>query len=163
MIPAAAFIVTATGVSAFNTDLLDKIDIDLTEEQISTLEELHENKPESREEAKEKLEAVGLTKEIMHELHGAVHEAHKEQHEAIKATIASRDYEAFKEVANGSPIAEMISTETEFNLLADAHEHMQSGDREEAREIFDELDIKGPGHRLEHESRVHYKHDEDSD
>ena len=41
-IPVAAFAVTVTGASAFNADMLDKLDLDLTDTQISALEEAHE-------------------------------------------------------------------------------------------------------------------------
>ena len=44
VIPAAAFLVTATAVSAYsNPDWLHNLDIDLTDDQVSALEEAHEN------------------------------------------------------------------------------------------------------------------------
>jgi len=52
IIPVAAFAVTATAVSAFNTDFLESIDVDLTDDQISALVESREIIEEAQTKAK---------------------------------------------------------------------------------------------------------------
>ena len=61
VIPAAAFLMTATAVSAYsNPDWLHNLDIDLTDDQVSALEEAHEIRQAADEEARQVLENAGL-------------------------------------------------------------------------------------------------------
>jgi len=52
---------------------------------------------------------------------------------------------SFQEAIEGSAFADMIDSEAEFNRLVEAHELMQDGDREAAKDIFDELGLPGFG------------------
>lgn len=63
IIPVAAFAITVTGASAFNSDMLSKIDVDLTSSQISALEEAQElMKSGDREGAQALMSDLGIEK-----------------------------------------------------------------------------------------------------
>lgn len=62
-------------------------------------------------------------------------------HEAAREAMDAGDYMAWLEAVEGSPIAEKISEEN-FSKLVEAHNLMQAGDFEGAREIREELGLK---------------------
>lgn len=143
LIPVAAFAVTATGASAFmggGSTWLENANI--TDEQKSALQTAREIRTEAHEEAKAVLEAAGLDKEKMKELHEVMHEARKEQHEAMKTALEANDYEAFVKAIADSPLAEKITSEADFAKLAEAHQLMKDGDRDGAKEIMKELGLR---------------------
>ena len=152
IIPVAAFAVTATAASAFNADLLDQIDVDLTDTQVSALEEAHELRQEGAEktEVRAVLEDAGLDRDKIQEVRAAVREVKEARRAAVREAIENNDYEAFLEAVAGSPRAEVIDSEADFELLVEAHELRAAGDREGAREIMDELGLEKPedhGHK----------------
>lgn len=67
----------------------------------------------------------------------------KANHEAMKEALDNNDYEAWKELVGDKPVSEKI-TEEKFSRLVEAHSLMQSGDKEGAKAVFDELGLKGP-------------------
>jgi len=144
MIPVAAFAVTVTGASAFNSDMLQKLDVDLTNDQVSALEEVHELRADGadRAEIKAVLEDADIDKEKIREVRKASHEYKKEKHQEVKTAIEAGDYEAFKNVVEDSPLAEKIDSESKFEKLIEAHELRESGDKEGAQEIMSELGIE---------------------
>ncbi len=151
MIPVAAFAVTATGVSAFNSDILEKIDIDLTTSQIEALEEAHELRTAGDyEEARATLEDADIDREILHEIRSATHEYRQEVREEIKEAVENNDYDAFVLAATDTKLIEAIEDEDDFELFVEAKELAESGDREGAKEIFEELGIEKPGHGKKH-------------
>lgn len=153
MIPVAAFAVTATAASAFNTDMLEKIDVDLTTSQIEVLEEVHELRQDGadRETIKTLLEESGLDQEKMKGIHDALREVNSAQREVVNAALESNDYDAFIAAIADSPLAESITSEADFEKFAEARELMEAGDREGAKEIMDELGIEKPeGHGRGH-------------
>lgn len=147
MIPAAAFLVTATGVSAFNSDMLEKANIDLTDSEVAALETAHEMRQDGaeRDEVKAVLEAAGLDRDDMREIREAVREVHQATRADIKDAVEAGDYEAFKDAAEGTPLLEAIESEADFDLFVEAHELKEAGDREGAKEIMDGLGIQKPG------------------
>ncbi len=146
MIPVAAFAITAAGVSAFSGDLLEKLDIDLTSEQVSALEEAHELRLEDadRDEVHAVLEDAGIDRETMQNVREAVHEYREEMRENVHAALEDGDYDAFLEAIEGTPLEDVIDTENEFEQFMDAFDLRQSGDHEGAREIMDELGLERP-------------------
>ena len=153
VVPVAAFAVTAGTASAFNSDLLKKLDLNLSDNQIEALEEAHDLRHEGEhEEAKEVIEDAGLDREDMKEIRAAVREYRSERREAIKEAIEDEDYEAFLEATEGSHLAEVIDTESEFERFIEAHELRQDGDHEAAKAILDELGIERP-----HKGKGHHK------
>jgi len=151
MIPVAAFAITVTGASAFNSDMLSKIDVDLTSSQISALEEAHELRVSGadRDEVKVFLEDAGLDADTMKEIKDATRELRDEQRAAVESAIESNDYESFLTAIADSPLADAISSEADFETFKTANELMKSGDREEAQALMSDLGIEkleGRGH-----------------
>ena len=132
-----AFAVTVTGVSAFNSDMLEKLDINLTDTQIEALEETHKLRQDgaNRAEIKEMLEAAGISRETMKEIHTAMRQHRSEVKEAIKA----EDYEAYQNAVADTPHADIINSEDDFSLLVEAYKLREAGDHEGAWEIMSEL------------------------
>jgi hypothetical protein len=155
MIPMAAFAVTATAASAFNPDMLEKIDVDLTDSQVSALEEAHELKTEGVDSADVKtfLEDNGVDADMMKQLREAGREYRNEQREEVHAALENNDYEAFVTAVADSPLASAIATEADFETFKAAHELKEAGDHEGAKELMEELDIERPegrGHKGGH-------------
>lgn len=67
----------------------------------------------------------------------------REHHEAVKEAIASNDYATFAELTADKPMADKITAEN-FSQLVKMHQLMEDGDKEGARDIADELGLKGP-------------------
>ncbi len=148
LIPIAAFAVTVTTASAFNTDVLEQAG--LSDDQISAFEEAKELRESGdREGARDVLVEAGIDEETMHSIREAMKEFRDERRDAVHEAVENEDYDAFLEAIAGSPLADIIDTEEEFKSFIEAHELMQAGDREAAKEIFDELGLerpKGRGH-----------------
>jgi hypothetical protein len=144
MIPVAALAITVTGASAFNSDLLQKIDVDLSDNQISALEEAHELREggADRDDVKAILEDADIDKDTMREIREAAHEYRQGRHEEVKSAVDAEDYDAFKNAIEGSPMAEVIDSESDFARLVEAHELREDGDKEGAQEIMAELGIE---------------------
>jgi len=79
------------------------------------------------------------------------HPMHK--HQEMKEIIENNDYDAWQALMQekvevmrerADTIKTSINEET-FSKLIQAHELLEQGDREGAREIFEELGLKGPG------------------
>ena len=140
LIPLAAFAVTVTGASAFNGDMLKRAG--LNDDQIAAFEQAKELKESGdKEGARDILLAAGVDEDVIKQVREAMREHKSDIHNAIVAN----DYEAFKEAIEGSAFADMIDSEAEFDRLVEAHELMQDGDREAAKDIFDELGLPGFG------------------
>jgi len=152
MIPVAAFAVTVTGASAFggngwleNADLSDK--------EQAAFEQAVEVRGDSRGEAKEIFEAAGIDNARMQEIRAEMREARQVSHESVKTALDAEDYDAFLDAVEDSPLAEKITSEANFEKFVEAHELMQSGDKEGAKEIMNELGVEGPrggGHKGGH-------------
>ncbi len=142
LIPVAAFAVTVTGVSAFNSDLLVKAG--LSEDQISAFEEAKELRESGdKDGARDVLEEAGIDESVMEKLRDVM----KGQHSAVKTAVENNDFEAFKAAVAGSPLADIIDTSEEFAQFVKAHNLMKDGNKDDAKSIFEELGIKGPaGH-----------------
>ncbi|HEY0964718.1 MAG TPA: hypothetical protein VGE31_02900 [Candidatus Paceibacterota bacterium] len=147
LIAIAAFAVTATGVQAYGgMKVLERAG--LSEEQISAFETARELK-ESGDlaGARDALLEAGVDEDTLR----SVHEASKEMRDAMHAALEEDDYEAFREAVKGTPLAEVIDTEADFEKFVEAHELKEEGNWAEAKEILDELGVEPqhrfPGHR----------------
>lgn len=149
LIPVAAFAVTVTGASAFSGDIFDKLDVTLSDDQLSALETVHELRKEgaTRDEIQVVLDNVGLDRKTMSEMHQAKKEYMGEQHQAVKDAVESGHYNDFVHAIAGTPLADVIHSETDFNSFVEAHELMKSGDKAGAHEIFATLGLERPGHQ----------------
>ena len=145
LIPIAAFAVTVAGVSAFNGDILQKAG--LSDEQVSAFEEAHElRKNGDKEGARDVLKEAGIVQETMESVRGAMKEHKAEMRSAIDEAVENDDYDAFLEAIGGSPLADIITSEDDFDLFVEAHELRVEGDWKAAREIMEELGFEGKKH-----------------
>lgn len=145
MIPAAAFAVTVTGASAFGGNWYLNDELDLSDSQIAAFEEAQEIREAAREDAKGVLEDAGIDEETMQELHQKMRTIRDDAREVTHAALEGGDYEAFVEAIAGSPLADVITSEADFEKFVEAHELRQDGDFESAQEIMDELGVEGRG------------------
>ena len=151
-IAVAAFAVTASGVHAFgSTELLTRAG--LTDEQVIAVQEAQELKATGNiSAAKETLEAAGVTSETMKNIREVAKEAKAAVHDAVE----SGDYDAFMVAVADSPLAEIITTEADFELFVEAHELRESGDKDGARELFEELGVDTKKlHKQHHGKHAH--------
>lgn len=144
LIPLAAFALTATGVSAFNSDVLQKAG--LTQEQISAFETAHELRKEGdKDAARETLASAGIDLKTMESVREAMHEYKDAMRSAIHEALENNDYDAFKIAIEGSPLSDIITTEADFELFKEAHNLREQGEHEEAKAIMEELGVEhGP-------------------
>ncbi len=133
----AAFAVTASGVHAFGSaELLTKAG--LSDNQVIAVQVAQELKATGQlEQARATLESAGVTKETMQH----IREVAKEAKQAMQAAVERNDYQAFVVAIADSPLAEIITTESDFKQFAAAHELRGVGDRDGARELLSELGV----------------------
>lgn len=140
LIPLAAFAVSVTGASAFSPDLLRHAG--LNEEQIAAFEEAKELRQSGDHEgARDVLLAANIDEEVMDQLREAMKEYKRDHSIAIQAAIEAGDYDSFRAAIADSPLSDIIDTEAEFRRFVEAHALIESGDKDEAKEIFNELGL----------------------
>ncbi len=150
LIPLAAFALSATGVSAFNSDVLEKAG--LTEKQIAAFEEARELREDGDiEGARDVLIEAGINLPVMESVREAMHEKMLSQRTALDAAIDTDNYQAFKEAIEGSPLADIVTSEDDFQQFSEAHRLHKKGKHEEARMIMEELGFP-------HTKRTHMNH-----
>jgi hypothetical protein len=149
LIAIAAFAVTATGVQAFQgTEMLQRAG--LSEKQISAFETAKEKREAGDlRGARDVLVEAGVDETVLKSMHQVMHE----NREAMRTALDEADYEAFKTAVLGTPLADVITTEADFEQFVKAHELKQEGKWDEAKVILDELGVEPPqrhfgmGHR----------------
>jgi len=146
LIAVAAFAVTTTGALAFNDTVLEKAG--LSSDQISALQEARELRQSGNvTAARDLLAEAGVGEEELRSIHRVAYQERGERREAIHQAIENNDYEAFLSAIADSPLADIITSEGDFETFREAHELRQSGELEEAKELFDELGVeRGKGH-----------------
>jgi len=138
LIPIAAFAVTVTGASAFNSEVLEKAG--LNDEQVTAFEQAHELRKEGdKEAAREVIMEAGIDMDTMHAVREAMQNHRQEMRSAIDEAVANEDYQAFLEAVEGSPIADIVTSEADFERFSEAHELREAGDKEAAHEIMEDL------------------------
>ncbi len=143
LIAIAAFAVTATGAQAYvGTKTLSRAG--LSSEQISALEEARHLRAEGEvEKARNVLVEAGVDEAAL----AAIREAARAAREAMLSAVETGDFAAFKEAVIDTPLADVVTTEADFELFREAHELRAEGKHDEAREILDELGVPEPqGH-----------------
>lgn len=141
LIPIAAFAVTVTGVSAFNSEVLEEAG--LTDEQIAAFEEAREKRESGdREGARDVLAEAGIDVETMEAVREAMHAHKHEMHHAIHDAVENEDYAAFQAAIADSPLADVVTSEEDFALFVEAHNYKEAGDWEAAKAIFEDLGIE---------------------
>lgn len=150
LIAIAAFAVTATGVSA-HTEMSILNDADLEDEQILAIEMARELREEGDlTGARDTLFAAGISEGVLKR----IGKASRKSNNAVKEAVDNNDFDLFLEEVDGTPLAEEVTSEADFDLFVEAHELLKSGNFKEAKEIFDELGIE----RLQHQRHGNKKH-----
>lgn len=122
LIAIAAFAVTTTGVSAYGGSILNRAG--LNKEQVGAIEEAHELRAAGDiMAARDKLITAGISEGMLRSLHAAANEVRMAVHEAVE----SGDYEAFQVAVADSPLADIITTEADFEQFREAHELRKQG------------------------------------
>lgn len=164
LIPVAAFAVAVTGVQAFNSDILTEVG--LTEEQVAAFEVARELRQEGdKDGARDVLVEAGIDMETMHSIREAMHEHKHEMRDAMHDALAADDFDAFKTAVEGSPIADIVTSQADFDLFKEAHDLKEAGEFAAAKEIMDELGLpsKEHGHRHGHHHGFGMKYQADEE
>lgn len=151
LIPIAAFALSATGVSAFNSDVLKQAG--LTENQISAFEQASElRKMGDVYSARTTLLHAGITLETMESMRSAML-AHKDAvRTSIDNAVSSHDFTAFKQAVKNSPLADIVTSQEDFDVFSQAHLLHLEGKYEDAKKLMADLGYE------EHEHGNVWKH-----
>jgi len=139
--------VTTVGGTALAFDGGDmRLSLDgFSKEQQTAIEKSWEIQKDAHKEAGQILENAGVS---MDDIRGARHAQMGGQKVQMDTIFATGDYDAFLEMSSDRPNMEKI-TEAEFKVLVEAHELMESGDREGAHELLEDAGIeKNGGQRM---------------
>lgn len=150
LIAIAAFAVTATGVQAYGgAQMLNRAGLD--EGQVVAVQEAQE----LRENgdfigARDRLVEAGIAEGELKSMQKAT----RASHAGVQQALVEGDYDAFLQAVADSPLADIITSEADFEQFKLAHDLRQSGEWEEAGEIMAELGVehgqKGVQHGQKH-------------
>lgn len=158
LIAIAALALTATGAQAFSSNAL--ITAGLTEDQQAAFEVARELRQEGdKTGARNVLVEAGIDEDTLKKVHIAIQAERHAKEEAMTAALTANDFAAFTIAIHDSPLADVVTTEADFQSFKEARDLMESGDKEAAKVIFDELGVPerqgGRGHHS-----MHKKHGE---
>lgn len=160
LIPIAAFALSATGVSAFNSQILEKAG--LSQDQISAFETAKDLQKEGdKEKAREVLQEAGIDVETMESVREAMYEYRHTMKTAIDRAVEAEDYNAFREAIDDSPLADIITSEEDFLRFSQAHLLHKEGDHKAARELMEAYGLEHAhfrhafGDALHHPAHIH--------
>lgn len=125
LIAIAAFAVTASGVQAYGgAKMLNRAG--LNKDQVEAVEEARELRAAGdRTAARNRLVEAGISEDTLQSMRRATVDTKNTIHE----TLMAGDYEAFKEVVADSPLADIVTSEEDFQQFREAHElHQKNGE-----------------------------------
>lgn len=140
LIAIAAFAVTTTGAQAFSdTAFLRQSGLD--EVQVEAFSEARELRLKGKnDEARDILLKAGVNEKTMRSLRLSS----KSVHRAVEQAIQARDFVAFKEAVKGTPLYDLVTTDSDFAQFVEAHDLKSAGKVTESRTILHELGIDTP-------------------
>lgn len=144
LIPVAAFAVTVTSASAFTGNMWQNMDTDLSDKQISALEDASAMHQQNHAEIKAMLSNAGIDQEMMRKLRTERQEYSRIQQEAVREAIEDEDYESYLTAVANTPRINIVESEADFNKLIEAHELRENGEYDAAKEIMDGLGFERP-------------------
>jgi hypothetical protein len=149
LIAIAAFAVTTSGVFAYSgNNVLERANLSAEQKTaITRARELRENGDYNA--ARDSLVNAGIDENVLKRLHEAKHQVELE----MQAALAANDYEAFIASIAQTPLADLITTEADFEQFSSAQALRDDGDYPAAKEIYDELGVQPKPHRHGHGSR----------
>ena len=141
LIATAAFAVTAAGIGGFSHQVYARAG--LTPSQRTAFEEAYELREEGeKERARSVLQEAGIDLETIESLREAAQEEKSYTRGALYDAISNNDYEAFKIAVESSPLADIITTPSDFKIFVEAHNLKQKGFGAEAETLFAELGVE---------------------
>ena len=144
LIAIAALALTASGAQAFTGDAL--IAAGLSTEQQVAFEVARELREEGNvTKARDVLLEAGIDEDTLKKVRTAMHDERHAEYVAMEAAIANNDFAAFIIDIKDSPLADILTTEADFQSFKEARALRASGDKEGAKAIFAELGI--PEHK----------------
>lgn len=156
LIAIAALALTATGAQAFNSNALTTAG--LTEEQQTAFVVARELRAEGDvTAARNVLVDAGIDASTLEKVRTAMRKERQVGHEAMKAALEADDFAAFTRAIEDSPLSDVITTKEDFRSFKEAHELLQSGDKESAKVIFTELGVRQPKEGKGHIHGMHGK------
>lgn len=141
LIAVAAFAVTATGVHAYGgTAVLKRVGV--SAEQASALEEAHQLRQAGDiAGARDVLIEAEITEETLR----ALRQAAKVQKDAVHQAVEAGDYEGFLAAIQDTPLADIITSEADFEIFKEAHELRQDGEWVASAELLSDLGLDASG------------------
>lgn len=138
LIAIAAFAVTTSGVFAYSGDnVLDRANLSVEQKTaITRARELKENG--NLDAARDSLVDAGIDEGVLKRLHEARHQVELEMH----AALVTGDYQGFITAIAQTPLADIITTEADFEQFRSAQELKDDGDLVLANEMFNELGVQ---------------------
>jgi hypothetical protein len=144
LIAIAAFAVTTTGVFAYSgNSVLERAN--LSAEQKTAITRAREQREKGDyNAARDSLVNAGIDENVLKRIHEAKHQVERE----MQAALAANDYQAFIASIAQTPLADIITSEADFEQFRSAQELKDGGDYPAAKEIYDELGVqpKPPHH-----------------
>jgi protein-disulfide isomerase-like protein with CxxC motif len=140
LVAIAALALTATSAQAFSSNAL--VTAGLTEEQQAAFAVARELREEGDVTgARDILVEAGIDAKTLDKVRSAMHKERDSRRAAVKAALEADDFTAFTVAISGTPLAEVITSEEDFQSFRQAHELRESGDKAGAKEIFTELGL----------------------
>jgi hypothetical protein len=146
LIAIAAFAVTTSGVFAYSgNNVLQRANISAEQKvAITRARELKEHG--NLAAARDSLVEAGIDEKVLKRLHEAKHQVELE----MQAALVAGDYEAFIASISETPLADIITTEADFEQFRAAQELKDDGDFIEANALFEELGVEPKNNRHGH-------------
>lgn len=140
LIAIAALALTATNAQAFSRNTL--VTAGLTADQQAAFEVARELRLEGDfTAARDILVEAGIDAETLEKVRSAMQEERDTSKVAIKIAIDENDFQAFTLAIAGTPLADVITSEADFQSFKQAHALRDAGDKVGAKEIFSELGL----------------------
>jgi hypothetical protein len=138
LIPIAAFALSATTAYAFSPEVLQQAG--LTEDQIGAFEDADALRREGDlDGARDVLRSAGIDLSTMETIRETMSARRKEMRTAIDEAIENDDYGAFRKAIEGSPLADIVTSKSDFELFAEAHRFREVGEFQKASAILSDL------------------------
>lgn len=154
LIPIAAFALSATGVSAFNPQVLERAGLSRT--QISAFGEARNLRQEGdTEAARDVLVQAGVDLEVLDRVREVMQQHKHRAHHKLSQAVKEKDYQKFVAATADSPLREVVTSEADFKLFVEAWELREAGELKAARALFADLGLSAP--QQQHLLRRHHK------
>ncbi len=161
LIAIAALALTASGAQAFSGETLRRAG--LSESQRAAFAVARDLREEGDTEgARNILVEAGIDEKVIERVRSAIADDTVTKHSGRYAALQAGDYESFKVAVVGLPLADIITTEADFEQFKAAHTLRRNGNTKSADAIFTELGMLTQNGRA-HIVKKHSWHEELTD